>query len=259
MLHRRQPRHAPSQLDSKKVRLGASASIAAILLSVFALTLTDRGMQLLGRGVSFLEYYGGVLALVSLTATVALGLLTTERVFLSPANRVRAQFAHRAAAFAGMAFLLTHITLMISLNHVPLAAAVIPVAGVYVGFGTVAFDMMVVVVVTGMVRGRFAVTGRPWLWRLMHASAYLSWPISILHGLTAGRFAASWVSWSYMACLAAVGSALLVRVLATLLRPAAVPEWVDAPEVSDMPVAVPEGINAPVSLAEARRKYREAG
>ncbi|WP_205315199.1 hypothetical protein, partial [Nonomuraea lactucae] len=60
-------------------------------------------------------------------------------------------------------------------------------------------------------------------------------------------------------CLAAVGAALLVRVLATLLRPPALPEPVDAPAVSDAPVAVPEPINAPVSLAAARRKYREAG
>ncbi|MFI6710198.1 hypothetical protein ACIBF7_27440 [Nonomuraea sp. NPDC050478] len=259
MLHRRHPRHAPTQLDTRNIRLGASASIAAVLLSVFALTLTDRGMEMLGRGVSFLEYYAGVLALVSLTATVALGLLTTERVFLSPANRVRAQLAHRAAAFAGTAFLLTHVALMISLEHVSPAAAVIPVEGIYVGFGTIAFDAMVVVVITGIVRGRFAVTGRPWVWRLMHASAYVAWPVSILHGLTAGRWAASWVSWSYIACLAAVASALLVRLLATILRPPQTAEWVDAPEASDAPVEVPAGVNAPVSLAEARRKYREAG
>ncbi|MFG1942083.1 hypothetical protein [Nonomuraea sp. NPDC048826] len=259
MLHRRHPRHAPTQLDTRNIRLGASASIAAILLSVFALTLTDRGMEMLGRGVSFLEYYAGVLALVSLTAAVALGLLTTERVFLSPANRVRAQLAHRAAAFAGTAFLLTHVALMISLLHVPPIALVVPVAGIWIGLGTVAFDAMVVVVITGIVRGRFAVTGRPWVWRLMHACAYVAWPVAILHGLTAGRWAASWVSWSYIASLAAVASALLIRLLATALRPPQTAEWVDAPEVSDAPVEVPAGVNAPVSLAEARRKYREAG
>lgn len=259
MLHRRRPRHAPSRLDTRNVRLGASASAAAVTLSFLALTLTDRGVQMLGRGVSFLEYYAGVFALVSLTVTVALGLLTTERVLLSPANRVRAQLAHRAAAFAGTAFLLTHVALMISLAHVPPAAVVLPVAGLYVGFGTLAFDVMVVVVITGIMRGRFATTGRPWLWRLMHASAYVAWPVAILHGLTAGRWAASWVSWSYIACLAAVASALLVRVLATALRPPAVAEYVEAPAVSDAPAAAPEKINAPVSLAEARRKYREAG
>ncbi|MFC7589833.1 hypothetical protein ACFQYP_43670 [Nonomuraea antimicrobica] len=153
MLHRRHPRHAPALLDTRNVRLGASASVAAVLLSAFALTRTERGIALLGQGIGFLEFYAGVFALVLLTATVALGLLTTERVFLSPANRVRAQFAHRATALVGLAFLLTHITLMISLGHVPPGAAVVPVAGIYVGLGALAFDLMVVAVATGMVRG----------------------------------------------------------------------------------------------------------
>jgi hypothetical protein len=259
MLHRRQPRHAPTSLDTRNVRLGVSVSIAAVLVSGIALTATDRGIELLGRGVAFLEYFAGVFALVSLTATVALGLLTTERVFLSPANRVRAQLAHRAAAFAGTAFLLTHVALMVSLGHVSPAAVLIPMSGLWVGFGTLAFDLMIVVVVTGIVRGRFAVTGRPWLWRLMHATAYLAWPVAILHGLTAGRWAESWVSWSYMASLAAVASALLVRLLATMLRPPMVAEHVSAPAVSDAPAELPERVDQPVSLAEARRKYREAG
>ncbi|MFC4115392.1 hypothetical protein [Nonomuraea zeae] len=282
MLHRRHPRHAPTKLDSRSVRLGASASITAILLSAFALTRTERGVALLGQGVGFLEFYAGVFALVLLTATIALGLLTTERVFLSPANRVRAQLAHRATAFIGLAYLVTHITLMISLGHVPLGAAVVPVAGLYVGLGALAFDLMVVAVVTGMLRGRFAVRTKPWMWRILHSAAYLAWPIGIMHGLTAGRPPAGWVAWSYVACLAAVGSALIVRVLATLRRPPMVAEQIQAPAVapamasgmpaSGVPVERPQKaasvnaaaaaaakVNAPVSLAEARRRYREAG
>ncbi|GGO75624.1 hypothetical protein [Nonomuraea cavernae] len=259
MLHRRHPLHAPTKLDRRNVRLGVSASIAALLLSAFALTLTNSGMSLLGRGVGFLEFYAGVFALVLLTATVALGLLTTEKVFLSPANRVRAQLAHRATAAIGLAYLVTHVTLMISLGHVPPAAAVLPVAGIWIGFGTLAADMMVLIIITGVVRGRFAVTGRPWVWRILHAGSYLAWPVAILHGLTAGRPAAGWVTWSYVACLVAVGSALLVRVLATLRRPPAMPEPVDLLEVDDSPIERPEEINAPVSLDAARRKFREAG
>jgi hypothetical protein len=277
MLHRRHPRHAPTKLDSRNVRLGASASITAILLSAFALTRTERGVAMLGQGVGFLEFYAGVFALVLLTATVALGLLTTERVFLSPANRVRAQLAHRATALIGLAYLVTHITLMISLGHVSLGAAVVPVAGLYVGFGALAFDLMVVAVVTGMLRGRFAVKTKPWMWRILHSAAYVAWPIAIMHGLTAGRPPAGWVAWSYVACLAAVGSALIVRVLATLRRPPMVPEMVQAPAVTSaaaagVPVERPQKaatvnaaaaaaakVNAPVSLAEARRRYREAG
>ncbi|MGW0801715.1 hypothetical protein [Nonomuraea sp. NPDC002799] len=274
MLHRRHPRHAPTKLDSRNVRLGASASIAAIVLSAFVLTRTERGIGLLGRGVSFLEFYAGVFSLVLLTATVALGLLTTERVFLSPANRVRAQFAHRAAAFGGLACLLTHITLMISLGHVSPGAAVVPVAGLYVGFGALAFDLMVLAVVTGILRGRFATRTKPWLWRILHSAAYLAWPVAIMHGLTAGRPPAGWVAWSYVACMAAVGGALIVRVLATLRRPPIMAERVEGPAVTapvaaGVPVERPQKVgaaaataarmNAPVSLADARRRYREAG
>ncbi|NUW41120.1 hypothetical protein [Nonomuraea rhodomycinica] len=262
MLHRRHPRHAPAKLDTRNVRLGLSVAIMALGLSAFALTRTDRGMSVFGQGVSFLEFYAGVFALMLLTATVGLGLLTTERVFLSPSNRVRAQLAHRATAAIGMGYMFTHIGLMVSLGHVPPAAAVLPVAGVWVGFGALASNLMIAVVVTGVVRGRFAVTGKPWMWRTLHAGAYLAWPVSILHGLTAGRTAAGWVTWSYAACLAAVGSALLVRVLATVLRPATRAEVVPTPAVSDAPAARrPREANAPVSLAAAaaRRKFREAG
>ncbi|NRQ36184.1 hypothetical protein HII36_30760 [Nonomuraea sp. NN258] len=289
MLHRRHPRHAPTKLDSRNVRLGASASITAILLSVFALTRTERGVALLARGVSYLEFYAGVLALVMLTATVALGLLTTERVFLTPANRIKAQLAHRATAFIGVAYLVTHVAIMIGLGHVPIGAAVVPVAGLYVGLGTLAFYLVVVTVATGMVRGRFAGRGSPWLWRALHSAAYLAWPVAILHGLSAGRPADGWVAWSYVACLAAVGSALLVRVIATLRRPPALPEKVQGPAVTAPQAVVrapaapqtqpqaqaraqaqaqaqvqvrderQEQISAPVSLAEARRKFREAG
>ncbi|MCF6472988.1 hypothetical protein FAF44_32030 [Nonomuraea sp. MG754425] len=277
MLHRRHPRHAPTLLDTKSVRLGASAGIAAVVLSAFALTRTERGIALLGQGVGFLEFYAGVFALVLLTATVALGLLTTERVFLSPANRIRAQLAHKATALIGLAYLITHITLMISLGHVPPAAAVVPVAGVYVGLGNLAFDLMVVAVVTGMLRGRFATRARPGVWRILHSAAYLAWPVGIMHGLTAGRPAAGWVAWSYVASMAAVGGALVVRVLATLRRPLILPEKVEGPAVtapaamgvpSERPqkapvpagaAAGPRAADAPVSLAEARRRYREAG
>lgn len=249
MLHRRHPRHAPSPLDTRRVRLGLIASITALLLSGYALTRSPRGLELLG----LLDFYVGVIALVTLTATIALGLLATERVFLSAANRVRAQLAHRIAAMAGMAALFTHV--LLKLDRPPL-------------LGAVATGLLLVSAASGVLRGRFAGTERPWVWRVLHAAAYLAWPVSVLHGLTAGRAPAGWVAWSYAACLAAVGSALLVRVLATLRRPPAVPEPVAAPQAVPEPQvaelaehaehAAPVG-NEPVSLDAARRRFREAG
>lgn len=259
MLHRRHPRHAPTTLDTRNVRLGACASITAVLLSALALTRTERGLALLGRVVSFLEFYAGVFALVLLTTTVALGLLTTERAFLTPAWRVRAQLAHRATAVIGMAYLVTHILLMVGLGHVPVGAVIVPVAGAYVFIGVLGLGLMAVALVTGVIRGRFAVRAKPWTWRVLHSAAYAAWPLVVAHGLTAGRPPDGWVAWSYVACLAAVASALLVRVVATLRRPSAMPERVPAPAVT-APAAEPrERVGAPVSLADARRRFREAG
>lgn len=54
---------------------------------------------------------------------------------------------------------------------------------------------------TGVIRARFAGSGKPWMWRTLHAAAYLAWPLGITHGLTAGRPAKTWVTLSYMGCV----------------------------------------------------------
>lgn len=225
MLHRKQPRHAG--LDTRQMRLGATASVTALILSAVALARTERGVQLLDSGLGFLEFYVGVFALVTLTATIALGLITTERVFLSAPNRIRAQLAHRVGAAAGMAFLLVHAALKASSLT-----------------GLIALALFALATTTGVTRGWFAHTPRPWLWRVLHGAAYLAWPVAILHGLTAGRTPAGWVAWSYVVCLAAVVSALLVRAVATLRRPPAVPEVVEEPVV----------VGELVSLDDLRRR-----
>ncbi|MEV2266993.1 hypothetical protein [Nonomuraea africana] len=212
MLHRKQPRHAG--LDTRQLRLGATASVTALILSAVALARTERGLRLLNDGLAFLDFYAGVFALVTLTLTVALGLVTTERVFLSVPNRVRCQLLHRAAAASGIGFLLLHAVL-----STPSPT----------GLGALA--LFALAAVTGVTRGWFAHISRPWLWRAMHGAAYLAWPVAILHGLTAGRAPAGWVVWSYVVCLAAVLSALLVRAVTTLRRPPAVPEVVTEPVV----------------------------
>ncbi|WP_344746451.1 hypothetical protein [Streptosporangium vulgare] len=56
--------------------------------------------------------------------------------------------------------------------------------------------------------------------------------MAVLHGLTAGRAPAEWVTWSYVVCLVAVGAALLIRVISELQpKPIVVRE--------EMPVEVP--------------------
>ncbi|GLW21725.1 hypothetical protein Mame01_17680 [Microbispora amethystogenes] len=218
-------------LERRGVRVSLGVVVAVIITGGLAATRTSGGSAFLAEAQSFLTFYAGVFSLVGLTTTVALGLAATDRVILPIAQRVRVQLVHRAMALLGIGFLIVHIGMKIAAGLVPPYGSVVPSTNVYVSLGVVASDLFIVIVATGVMRGRFAQAERPWLWRGLHDLAYLAWPVAILHGLTAGRAAAPWVTFSYVACLAAVGAALLIR-LAAATRPArqaATDEWSAAP------------------------------
>ena len=124
---------------------------------------------------------------------------------MSPGGRIAAQAAHRAVSFAAVAFLAVHITVEVLAGRSRPSDAVVPFLDpgrtFYLGLGTVAADLLVVTVVTGLLRGRFARARPAWLWRALHAAAYLCWPLAIVHGLLAGRTAKPYVDWSYGACV----------------------------------------------------------
>jgi hypothetical protein len=86
----------------------------------------------------------------------------------------------------------------------------------YMGLGTLASDLFVVIIVTGILRRRFARGARRRVWRALHATAYAAWPLAVLHGLLAGRPARPYVDWSYGGCLAAVALALTIRCVAIM-------------------------------------------
>ncbi|QMU75557.1 hypothetical protein GXW83_07220 [Streptacidiphilus sp. PB12-B1b] len=201
-----------------------AAVTGAALLGAGSLRGTGPGRALADTAeqtLRFLDYMAGVLTLLSLTAAVVLGLAATDRLVLTPRSRVSLQSAHRAAAVASLGFLVIHVAVKVYDQEAAPIAAFVPFAGgssLAVGLGVIAADLMVLVAVTGAVRGRFAAGHRPWLWRVLHGTAYACWPIALSHGLTAGRSAAVWVLWGYGLCAAAVALALTVRVLAALGR-----------------------------------------
>ncbi|MQY02048.1 hypothetical protein [Actinomadura macrotermitis] len=163
---------------------------------------------------AFLDFFAGVFALVTLSVAVMIGLLATDRTLLSPAHRVRAQLVHRVLAFVSIAMLLVHLACQLGHHRIGVLQAFVPMSLARMmdfGTGTAASYLMVLAVATGMVRGRFAVTGRPWLWRALHLTAYVAWPLAIVHGLTAGRHPAAWVVAGYLLCVAGVALALAAR------------------------------------------------
>jgi DMSO/TMAO reductase YedYZ heme-binding membrane subunit len=196
--------------------IATGAVALAVALAAGATTKTGHVIALAVQ--HFLLFYAGVFALVTLTAAVGAGLAAADRVFMSPGGRIAAQAAHRAVSFAAAAFLAVHLTVEVLAGRSRPSDAVVPFVHpgrtFYLGIGTVASDLLILIVVTGLLRGRFARLRPAWLWRAIHAVAYLCWPLAVMHGLLAGRAAKPYVDWSYGACVAAVALALVFRLAA---------------------------------------------
>jgi DMSO/TMAO reductase YedYZ heme-binding membrane subunit len=191
------------------VALAASAASGETALGRTILTAVQR----------FMLFYAGVFALIALTAAVGIGLAATDRIVMVPSSRVAAQAVHRAVSLAALGFLVIHIVTEILANRSTVIDAFIPFLvrrrTFYIGLGTIASDLLLILIVTGIARSRFA-GKRPWTWRAIHATAYLCWVLSVLHGLLGGRTAKPYVDWSYGACGAAILLALMIRLVATV-------------------------------------------
>jgi hypothetical protein len=178
----------------------------------------------------FLTFNAGTFVLAAASATVIAGLLSTDRIVLTIRHRIAVQFLHRAMAVLTIVFLVTHVVLLIGAGYVHLSDSVVPFLvphrTFYIGLGTVAADLLILIAVTGALRSRFARSRAAWAWRIVHSVAYLAWPLAIAHGLLSGRPFNGLVVWANVIGLIAIGSALLVRLLA-------------APRVGSPPAGLP--------------------
>ncbi len=196
---------------------------ASVLAAIWAAAMLTPGGRIAYVYVfAYSEFYFGVLALVFLSITVMAGVLATDRMMLTIRHRVLLQSAHRTTGIIAVASLVVHVVTKVSMNHVGGIDVIIPFVAAnntfFVGLGTLAGIFMVSVMWTGIVRARFAGRGKPWMWRSLHSLAYLSWPLALVHGLDAGRAAATWVVASYIGCIAMVVIALVVRLSVAINR-----------------------------------------
>ena len=245
---------------STPLRRGSAPAAAFLLIglvvanSVIAIA-APRQLEFQRAVQDFLWAGSGVIALVGLTAAVVGGLLATDRLFLGPRARIAFQSAHRSVAVAALGFLVAHVALQIAYGQAAVHHAAVPWgADPAVAFGTVAFDLVLLLIATGLLRRRFsgALPVLPRMWRILHAAAYLCWPLAIVHGLTAGRPPSGLVVLCYCLCLAAVGAALVARLLLTAGGSAAA-----VPERRVTVVAATGAAGAPP--ARLRRSSRLAG
>jgi DMSO/TMAO reductase YedYZ heme-binding membrane subunit len=184
--------------------------VGAVLVLVGA--ATPQGGAVAGDLQRFLSYYAGVFTLLALTIAVVSGLLATERLILKIRHRVLAQAVHRAATVLAVTFVVAHILVKVLGGLAFPAQIIVPGTGP-IGYGALAFDLLLVVMASGLLRARFARATRPWVWRTVHALAYVSWPLAIVHGLTAGRSSPAWATLSYVLSVGVVALAVLTRMI----------------------------------------------
>ncbi len=156
----------------------------------------------------------GTVALLLLTASVALGVITTVRWRSPRWPRFALAGLHRNLTLLSIVFVVTHVLTTVLDGYAPvrLEDALIPFVShyrpVWLGLGAVAFDLLLTLVVTSLLRARIGYR----LWRGTHWLAYTSWPVALMHALGTGSDART-------GFMRAVGlAAVAVVVVAVLAR-----------------------------------------
>jgi sulfoxide reductase heme-binding subunit YedZ len=156
----------------------------------------------------YLNRATGIVALVLMTATIVLGVVVQRQKRLPGLPRFGAVVLHRNIALLSALLLVVHVVMAVVDSYVDVgwAAAVVPFTSgwnpVAVGLGTLTLDLLLLVVVTSLLRGRIPVR----LWRGIHWTSYLMWPLAFAHGLTAGSdLGSGWPLGVALTCAGVVG------------------------------------------------------
>ena len=159
----------------------------------------------------------GIVALVLLTASVVLGVLTSVRFETRSWPRFTFQDLHRRVSLLAVVFVALHVITTVSDAFAPIGwvSVVIPFTSPYrrlwLGLGTISVDLLLAVTISSLLRQRI----KPRSWRALHWLAYASWPLAVVHGLGTGTDPhLGWVIVLVVACVAAVLIAITWRLVA---------------------------------------------
>lgn len=158
----------------------------------------------------------GFVSLVLLTAVIVLGVMGPLRVSAGPRwPRFALDSLHRDLSLLAVALIGAHVltTVLDGFAPISLLDAVIPFNSPYrplwLGLGAVAFDLMLALVATSLVRRRLGYRA----WRAIHWLAYASWPVAVLHSLGTGSDSKRpWGLLVTFLCVIAVSVAAAARV-----------------------------------------------
>jgi methionine sulfoxide reductase heme-binding subunit len=156
----------------------------------------------------------GVVALVLLTGVLVLGMLVNRQGRLPGLPRFAVGSLHRNISLLAVAFIAVHVLTAVADTYVsiPLLSSVVPFDSGYerlwLRLGAIAFDLMLAMIITSLVRGRL----NRILWRAIHLLAYLCWPVAFAHSIGSSHdLQHGWLLYLAIACALAVAAAIVWR------------------------------------------------
>ncbi len=163
----------------------------------------------------FVTRGSGAVSLIFITASIVLGIVTRVEADSKRWPRFVTEGLHRSISLASLIFLAIHILTTVADGFVPIGIvdAVVPFHSTYrtwwLGLGTIAFDLLVALSLTSIIRARLGYR----VWRFVHWAAYACWPLAIAHGLGIGSDSTeTWLLVVAGASALAVGLAIAWRV-----------------------------------------------
>jgi methionine sulfoxide reductase heme-binding subunit len=166
------------------------------------------------KALWYLTRGSGIVSLLLLTASVVLGVTVTARWATRHWPRFVVEGLHKNISLLSIVFLGVHIVTAIADGYVPIRwlDVVVPFGSHYqplwLGLGALAFDCLIAVAITSMLRVRVGHR----VWRGVHWLAYACWPLAIVHGLGIGSDTAqAWMQVLNVAAAAAVVDAVVWR------------------------------------------------
>lgn len=174
----------------------------------------------------------GVSALCLFSLVMVLGVLTRAGRPVPGLTRFAVAAIHRTTSLTGLLFVGLHI-LTLTLDpyaQLRLIDWVVPFLGRYrpawQGLGTVAVDLIVLLVVSSLMRRHIGLR----TWRVLHATAYLCWPVAVLHAFGNGTDRRSeWMLIVLAVCVGSVGLSVLWRLFGSTFAPEGQPTAVAPP------------------------------
>jgi len=160
-------------------------------------------------------------SLLLLTAILVLGVAGVTRWRSARWPRFVVVGLHRNLTLLALVFIALHVITTVADGYAPISLlnAVLPFTSAYrpvwLGLGAVAFDLLLALTITSLLRVRLGYKR----WRAAHWLAYASWPVALVHGLGTGTDArVGWMQVLAIACVSAVVAAALWRIGSTRSR-----------------------------------------